>query len=714
MTINNKKENKMNYIQTIAFQKNLLFVQRIHNSAPVVITEPEVIHTKGTINVGGEERKAKEILNKKLRTYRIRHLKFHMDHRILTLPPRKHTDNKLEMIIKASTPSWVSTHKCDAEKAYRKEKDWMLENRPDNFYAEARGSFDPYATSYDTRYIPAVVYNKPSPTHSLSWVAKTDEITITPHEAKTYKVVHMTPEMRQADGLDITVYDRASDGYSLPRRTEKRRPSVTYDKINMYKGEALELRKQMKVFTFVFAVAKENQNYIPVTKDEQGIEHIPTYSDYVNKALAEVKNLKRKNTVHPSRANKIPNPDGLAINPAYFTSGTFYTEISAVKAVDKKFVNLQNADYGDKLKLWWYFNSLIYGDQGKRMIIYTDGSMDLGAILEGASDDTIVIFTDKYLTSVDTKDVPMSHDGKHAPVFTKFPHTETTGDFKGLQFIDSDVHSTGNHHTWVRHYRLNHKYNKAVRVYNKTQAYDLFVPKDNIAPDARAYRVMDESKLRITEFPDLAQFNVEDAYFLDIPVSDHVEAYGDRPTYGTENLQDKGHRFEAIKGHQRFKFEELGDSSADYYRWKQEGHTITSAIRQTKEEFELNAAASQELSIWLKTLDPETAAEVKAMYSTDNHLGLADLDSEPSDFDDDYFGYSDDDNPENDSLDMLAFDPNHIRDLENTIVFKKAPMGKHYRITHKSDRFFKFQQAFSKYFDNYSDLTYTYYYNFLR
>ena len=642
----------MNYIQTIAFQNNQLFVQRIHNLAPVA-TVNEVIHTKGTINVGGEERKAKETLNKKLRTYRIRHLKFHMDHRILTLLPRKHTDNKLEMIIKASKPSWVSTHKCDAEKAYRKEKDWVLANHPENFYAEALGSFDPYATSGVFR----------------------------------------------TDGRDITVFDRASDGYSLPRRTEKRRPSVTYDKINMYKGEALELRKQMKVFTFVFAVAKENQNYIPVTKDEQGLEHIPSYSDYVNKAVTEVKNLKRKNTVHPSRANKIPNPDGLAINPAYFTPGTFYTEISAVKAVDKKFVNLQNADYSDKLKLWWYFNSLIYGDQGKRMIIYTDGSMDLGAILEGAADDTIVIFTDKYLTSVETKDVPMSHDGPYAPVFTKYPHTDS----KGLQFIDSDVHSTGNHHTWVRHYRLNHKYNKAARVYNKEQAYDLFVPKDNIAPSDRAYRVMDDSKLRITEFPDLAQYNIDDAYFLDIPVSDHVEAYGDRPTYGSENLQDKGHRFEAIKGHQRFKFEELGDTSADYFRWKQEGHTITSAIPQTKEEFELNAAAAQELSIWLKTLDPVTAAEVKAMYSTDNHLGLAELDSEPSD-----------DCAENDPLDMLAFDPNHIRDLEKTIVFKKAPKGKHYRITHKSERFFKFQQAFGKYFDNYSDLTFTYYYNFLR
>ena len=660
----------MNYIQTIAFQQNLRFVQSIHNLALASTeTEHEVIHTKGTINVGGAERKAKEILNKKLRTYRIRHLKFHMDHRILTLPPRKHTDNKLELIIAASKPSWVSTHKCDAEKVYRKEKEWMLENRPDNFYAEARGGFDPYATSGS-----------------------------------------QTPEMRQADGFDITVYDRVSDGYHLPRRTEKRRPSVTYDKINMYKGEALELRKQMKVFTFVFAVAKENQNYLPVTKDELGVEHFPTYSDYVNKALTEVKNLKRKNTVHPSRANKIPNPDGLAINPAYFTSGTFYTEISAVKAVDKKFVNLQNADYSDKLKLWWYFNSLIYGDQGKRMIIYTDGSMDLGAILEGASDDTIVIFSDKYLTSVDTKDVPMSCDGKFPPVFTKFPHTDTTG-----VFIDSDVRSDGSHHTWVRHYRLNHKYNKAVRVYNKTQAYDLFVPKDNIAPDARAYRVLDDSNLRVTEFPDLAQFNVDDAYFLDIPVSDHVEAWGDRPTYGTENLQDKGHRFEAIKGHQRFKFEELGDTSADYYRWKQEGHTITSAIRQTKEEFELNAAAAQELSKWLSTLDPQTAAEVKALYSTDNHLGLTELDSVPAETDwvDDFY-FSDDDSAENDSLDLLAFDPNHIRDLEKTIVFKKAPKGKHYRITHKSERFFKFQQAFAKYFDNYSDLTFTYYYNFLR
>ena len=666
-TNNTKEIKKMNYIQTIAFQQNLLFVQRIHN-LPVARTEHEVIHTKGTINVGGEERKAKETLNKKLRTYRIRHLKFHMDHRILTLLPRTHTDNKLEMIIKASSPSWVSTHKCDAEKAYRKEKDWVLAHHPENFYAEAYGSFDPYATS----------------------------------------------AYRHPDGRDITVFDRASDGYSLPRRTEKRRPSVTYDKINMYKGEALELRKQMKVFTFVFAVAKENQNYIPVTKDEQGIEHIPTYSDYVNKAVAEVKNLKRKNTVHPARANKIPNPDGLAINPAYFTSGTFYTEIAAVKAVDKKFVNLQNADYGDKLKLWWYFNSLIYGDQGKRMIIYTDGSVDLGAILEGAADDTIVIFTDKYLTSVETKDVPMSHEGPVPPVFTNFPHTETKGEFTGCQFIDSDVRTTDNHNTWIRHYRLNHKYNKAVRVYNKTQAYDLFVPKDNIAPDARAYRVFDDSKLRTTEFPDLAQFNIEDAYFLDIPVSDHVEAYGDRPTYGSENLQDKGHRFEAIKGHQRFKFEELGDTSADFFRWKQEGHTITSAIRQTKEEFELNAAAAQELSKWLKTLDPQTAAEVKALYSTDNHLGLTELD-EPSDVDAvDSYTFSDDENAENDNLDMLAFDPNHIRDLEKTLVFKKAPKGKHYRITNKTPRFFKFQQAFGKYFDNYSDLTFSYYYNFLR
>ena len=657
---NKKENNKMNYIQTIAFQKNLLFVQRIHNLAAPAPKEPEVIHTKGTINVGGEERKAKELTDRNLRIYRIRHLKFHLDHRILVLPPRKHTDNKLETIVKASKPSWVSTHKCDAEKAYRKEKDWVLANHPENFYAEALGGFDPYATSY----------------------------------------VH------QPDGFDITVFDRASDGYSLPRRSEQRRPSVTYDKINMYKGEALELRKQMRVFTFVFAVAKENLNYLPVTQDEQGLEHIPTYSDYVNKAVAEVKSLKRKNTVHPSRANKIPNPDGLAINPAYFTPGTFYTEIAAVKAVDKKFVNLQNADYSDKLKLWWYFNSLIYGDQGKRMIIYTDGSVDLGAILEGASDDTIVIYTDKYLTSVETHDVPMSADCKVPPVFTKFPHTDS----EGRVFIDSDVCSKGNHHTWVRHFRTNHKYNKAARVYNKAQAYDLFVPKDNIAPADRAYRVLDDAKLRTTEFPDLAQFKTDDAYFLDIPVSDHVEAYGDRPTYGSENLQDRGHRFEAIKGHQRFKFSELGDTSADYFRWKQEGHTITSAIKQNREEFELNAAASAELSRWLKTLDPETQAEIKAMYATDNHLGLTELPEEPKG---DYFDVYDDD-PENDTLDMLAFDPNHLRDLEHTLVFKKSPAGKHYRITHKSKRFFQFQQAFGKYFDNYSDLTFSYYYNFLR
>ena len=670
---NNKKENnKMNYIQTIAFQKNLLFVQRIHNLQPAAPAAPEVIHTKGTINVGGEERKAKELTDKKLRTYRIRHLKYHMDHRILVLEPRKHTDNKLEMIRKASKPSWVSTHKCDAEKAYRKEKDWVRANHPENFAAEALGSFDPYATSVQT------------------------------------------PQMRIADGRDITVYDRASDGYSLPRLTKQRRPSVTYDKINMYSGEALELRKQMRVFTFVFAVAKENLNYLPTTRDEQGLEHTPTYSDYVNKAVAEVRSLKRKHTVHPSRANKIPNPDGLAINPAYFTPGTFYTEIAAVKAVDKKFVNLQNADYGDKLKLWWYFNSLIYGDQGKRMIIYTDGSVDLGAILEGASDDTIVIYTDKYLTSVETKDVSMSADCKHPPVFTKFPHTETKGEFSGSQFIDSDVHTEGSHTTWVRHYRLNPKYNKAARVYNKAQAYDLFVPKDNIAPADRAYRVLEDAKLRTTEFPDLAQFKTEDAYFLDIPVSDHVEAYGDRPTYGSENLQDLGHRFEAIKGHQRFKFQELGDTSADYFRWKQEGHTITSAIKQNREEFELNAAAAAELSKWLLTLDPETQAEVRSMYATDNHLGLTELPEEPKDLYDDDFAYSDDEHAENDPLDMLAFDPNHLRDLENTFVFMKSPAGKHYRITHKSQRFFQFQQAFGKYFDNYSDLTFSYYYNFLR